>query len=557
MGARQVIDFNLIDEPWVPVVEQCGKLREVSLREALNRAHEIASLQTANPLEAVALLRQVLLPVVWDACGLPASLREWSALWQAKRLDAKAIDAYLSAWRDRFWVFHPVSPFAQAAGLEEAGSAGSGKSVGVLMPEVASGNNVPLFSPFTDRNPPSLDPASAIRAVLVCHCWDTAGIKPAAKGDPAGRGGKTYGNPTGPVGGLGVIVPLGTTLFETIVLNTPAGAAAVTGDDDRPQWRRDPLTPAWEERPARGLLDLLTWQARRIRLLPPEHASGGAAAVTVSEAVVTAGDRLTFTPEFEPHTAWENVEPSGSGQPPRRPRRHYRGLTSMRGLMALLALTQSQASGDDRVEPSNLVRQLGELAARRLIDLTYPVRACCVSLSYGNQKAVVEDVVADVLPLPLAALIESEVARGEVTALAQEVEHVRSALTELHRDVLKSSGWHGTSAPAVGPRTTGEMFVHAVDGATKRFLRSVQADPSVAVQAHEQWRDECRRVASGLAKRLLDSASPTALRGRQGTGATRPICLATAQRRFRSSLRRTLGFGAGAEARQVGEPHTR
>ncbi len=108
--------FSLLDEPWIPVVVG-GVRREVSLRAALAEAHTIDGLALDEPLQAVAVLRQVLLPVVLAALGVPADRAGWTARWNAGGFDADVIDSYLAIWADRFDLFDEQRPFGQVAGL--------------------------------------------------------------------------------------------------------------------------------------------------------------------------------------------------------------------------------------------------------------------------------------------------------------------------------------------------------------------------------------------------------------------------------------------------------
>jgi len=232
--------FDLVREPWVPVLSG-GTRVDVSLQDALTRADEWDGLALEEPIQVVALLRQVLLPVVLDALGAPRNATEWSRRWNAGALDGERLAAYLAEHADRFDLFHPEHPFAQVGGLRTAKN--ESKPASLLLPAAATGNNVPLFSARTEGDPPTLTPAEAARALLAAHCWDTAAIKSGAVGDPEAKAGKTTGNPTGPVGQLGVVIPIGPTLASTLLLNTlilPQGLAI----EDRPQWRAEPAVPA-------------------------------------------------------------------------------------------------------------------------------------------------------------------------------------------------------------------------------------------------------------------------------------------------------------------------
>lgn len=256
--------FDLVHEAWVPVLV-AGRRQDLPLQDALVRAHEIDGLAMDDPLQAVAVLRQVLLPVALDALGAPRTEDEWGCRWEAGALGGGVLRDYLDQHAGRFDLFHPTCPFAQVAGLHTAKD--EAKPVSLLLPAVATGNNVPLFSARTEADPPALTPAEAVRALLATHCWDTAAIKSGAVGDPEVRAGKTTGNPTGPLGQLGVVVPLGRSLAETILLNLRIIPQGLRGGD-RPQWRAEPSTAAWRRRPSLGDLDLLTWQSRRMRLIP-------------------------------------------------------------------------------------------------------------------------------------------------------------------------------------------------------------------------------------------------------------------------------------------------
>ena len=207
--------FDPVDEPWIAVVTRNGR-ELVSLRTALTEAHRLLGLALDAPLEAVAVFRQMLLPVYLDAvfrdagCRYPTSTLEWGQLWQAEALDGRPpwadaaspsgpIDVYLSRHRERFQAFG-ARPFAQVADLRTGKD--ETKPVSLLIAAAASGNNVPLFSTRTNDNPPALSAGAALRAVLATHCWDTAGIKSGAYGDPAAKSGKTTGNLTGALGGV-------------------------------------------------------------------------------------------------------------------------------------------------------------------------------------------------------------------------------------------------------------------------------------------------------------------------------------------------------------------
>jgi CRISPR system Cascade subunit CasA len=527
--------FDLVDEEWVPVVDG-GRSREVSLRHALTRAHELDGLALNNPLEAVAVLRQVLLSVYLDACGSPADDREWGLRWRAGRLD-EAVGGYLSVNRDRFDLFG-ARPFAQVARLRTAKD--QTRPVSLLIAAAATGNNVPLFASRTEADPPALTCAQAARAVLATQCWDTAAIKSGAVDDPQVKGGKTTGNPTGPLGGLGVVIPTGRNLFETILLN--ALIQPQPREHDRPQWMvaKDddregdqwPGGPAWSRRPVKGVLDLLTWQARRIRLIP-ETVDG---ATVVRRVVVAAGDRIDQLPEYEPHTAWRRVGTPKAGDPPNRPIRHVPGRAAWRGMEPLLA---TRLDTGESVTSSGLLRQLNTLRARRIVAPDLPVQVVTVGVEYGNQSAVVEDVMADRIPLPVAALDPVSQVRKLLMDVVAEAEALRTAGNRLGDDLRQAVG--GDKLPWDKGQRIGDTLILQFTPLVLRILSELQRDTGDVERAQRRWRLDALRLAFEAAEPVLSSLPPSAFLGRTRKDGDRAGASA-AEAWFRGSVRKILNL---------------
>lgn len=495
--------FDLRLERWIPVM--VGSQRcEVSLFDLFARASEIDSLALDDPLAAVAILRQVLLPVLLHAMGAPRTEREWIDRWQLGAPERLAIETYLGRYDDRFDLFHPEHPFAQVANLRTAKE--ETKPISVLMPEIATGNNVPLFSGRTEADSPALSPAQAARVLLKAQCWDTAAIKSGAVGDDNVKGGKTTGNPISTVGQLGVVIPLGRNLAESLVLNTlilPQGIKV----NDEPQWAREPRRASWETKPASGLLDLLSWQSRRIRLIPESAPDGS---VVIRRVVLAAGDRLSVIPrDIEPHTAWRKVETTGSGQPPVVPIRHRPGRATWQGLASLLATREPNSRG----ESSSLL--LGQLAAMRVggeVLSSDSFQVLSVGVVYGNQSAVVEDVIVDTVPLSLAALQKESRVHQLLIDVVDQTEQLRRAADGLASDLRQAAGaerqqWNKGDH-------VGEQLVFDLGAWIGELLADLQVDPESVDAATERWRSHAFKVAEWAVEPALDAAPPSAFLGR-------------------------------------------
>lgn len=536
--------FNLVDTPWLTVrLRGSEELIEVGLLDALLRSEEIEDLVVEVPTQMPALLRQALLPVVLDALGPPGDRREWARRFSAGHFtpeESDTIHDYLETHRDRFGLFDPTAPFAQVADLRTAKDETKGPAL--LVATAATGNNVPLFASRSEGDPLPLTPAQAARWLLHTHCWDTAAIKTGAAGDPSVKSGKTTGNPTGPLGQLGVVLPVGRNLYETLLLNLPIGAQAMVGV---PQWRRDPPGPTWQTRAPEGLLDLWTWQSRRVRLLPEETPDG----VRVTRVVICAGDRLSQFQEWEPHTAWKidksTKNPTGAQ---RRPRRHVPGKAIWRGLDALLAVESAEA-GTDTFETSVLLDQLAGLEQDGAVAEDYPLRVETFGVVYGTQSAVIEDVLHDAMPLPVSALRTDGEAYAILIEVTQQAEELARAVNHLSDDLRRSVG--ADPIPWDKGQRPGELVLHALDPLVRRLLTGVRAaagDEQLLERGQLAWEELAHRSTKEITERLFALLPASAFAGREvernsKTFTYRP---ATAERVFRRRLDQILPRAAEA-----------
>ncbi|MEU4094790.1 type I-E CRISPR-associated protein Cse1/CasA [Streptomyces sp. NPDC026673] len=510
---------DLVRDEWLSVVRTDGTTRTVGLLEVLMASDSVRRLDLPVATMLPALLRQLLLPVVLDAVGAPRTREEWQERFQRGRFSKQEIEElanYLSPSRyaDRFRLFPRASerPFAQASGL--AALTGETKPSTLLIPSIATGNNVPLFSAVTEADGLNLTPAQAALWLLHAHCWDTASIKTGAVGDPrAARGNKTTGNPTGPLGQLGVIVPTGRTLYETLLLNTvilPGGLDPA----DRPQWAwperlpmaatKDPAGPEWSVRSAPGLLDLLTFQSRRIRLIPRETPDGP----RVQRVVVCAGDRLDSTARIDPHTAWNHFAQPHGGRPSLRPRRHLSGRAAWLGVAALLASTAPDDSDGPRT--SVLLQQLGQLRTEGLLPADYPLNVEIYGLEYGNQNSVVENAVVDAIPLPVTSLMSKDVLlRPAILECVEQAEGVGRALDDLYAGLRRAAGGH--PLPQGKREVASTRFLGMVDRSMRRLLaglRTASDNPEFVERGRAAWEEVLHRAALDECRILLAATPP-------------------------------------------------
>lgn len=542
-----------------------GSLTEVGVRRLLLNADLFGDLVVDLPTQKPAIFRQLLLPLVVDALGRPANAAAWQAMFEAGAfLDEQrdALERYFTKHRAAFDLFDSVRPFAQVAGLRTA--KGETKGSALIVATAANGNNVPLFSSRAEGDPLELTPAQAARWLLHTHCWDTAAIKTGAMGDSTVKAGKTTGNPVGPLGQLGVIMPKGRTVFETLMLNIPYGQASLS--DDIPQWRRSSSksgsgtdtsasdTPVWQIRSPCGLLDLWTWQSRRIRLVPEDTQDG----LRVTRVIVAAGDRLATVPiDHEPHTAWHIDGASSRAKPTAkvkkgiipavRARRHQPGRAAWRGLDALLAVSRTFDGDRDATatrsgfSSSALLRQLAEVSEQ--LPQSYPLQVELTGMFYGNQSAVVEDTFFDQIPLPVTALDPDGIIYGSLLEAVSQAEQLAVAVNHLSADLRRAAG--ADPIPWDKGQRPGDTLLHALDPVVRRLLAGLQLageDFEQSERGLAAWERIAALETWKVADAVLATAAPSVFTGRTVTrdGKEHTYRLGLAEGAFRKRVNAAL-----------------
>lgn len=262
--------FNLLDQPWIPVTELVtGMPREVGLREVILDAHRFREIVDGSPLTTAALYRLVI-AVLHAALDGPESVDAWGDVWDQGHFLSDQINPYLDRWAERFDLFHPEFPFYQRAELEED----EAKPISWIVLTMPTDSGPTLFDHTSSCQPGRLTAAEAGRALVTYQAYIYGGTNTYRKGEDP----KFFKYADGsPLFKCVVVIVTGQTLFETLMLNLHRYAPddeepmRVVGED-APAWQRDEPTEA-EDRVPNGYRDLLTWQSRRVRLVPRRAAN--------------------------------------------------------------------------------------------------------------------------------------------------------------------------------------------------------------------------------------------------------------------------------------------
>ena len=541
-------EFNLLDEPWIPVRLLDGTIADVGLLELLRRTTDIADLACELPTQSIAIQRLVL--AVAYRVATPRDTRDWARQWDDGAPTEQMIE-YLEQWRDRFYLFGGRFPFMQVADLRTAKDSVSGLEK--LIADVPNGEQ--FFTTRHGRALACIPPSEAARWLVHAQAYDPSGIRSGAVGDSQVKGGKGY--PIGPswCGHLGLVWLKGKDLDETLVLNLiPADAAGLRGVESSTEWGACSWEAAEPENAVRGdysLLDpsgtprdvsiprLLTWHSRRIRLV------GDSSGVT--GVVLAQGDKLA--PQemrlYEPQSLWRYSTPQSKKfkTDVYMPRKFEAGRALWRNLPGTLP-TVTTVQGVDK-QPKQEFLPSATLSFHyqldnALIEATYPkvMRIQAVGVTYGPQEATFDDIYSDELTLSVAVMrVEREDLSAEIDRQVRLTEEVARDVGTLAANLARAAGESGDGAGDGARDRAKELFFSAVDTDFRTWLSQVDGHES-ARDAGRRWERALRQHATDIQAELVRGASSSAIIGRDtGRGY---MNVGIAENYFRSALNKRL-----------------
>lgn len=172
--------FNVLNEPWIPVVALDGTKKLLGIRETLRRAPELKEISVVSPLEEFSVYR-FLSVFLMDALR-PEDRDNIEELLEEGCFDMERIEAYISLCESEgvsFDLFNEQRPFMQSAYVKEWDK--EDKPVSTLDCFMPSGNNHLHFE-HEQVDMRVISPDKAARLLLTIQQFCTAG----AQGYPSG-----------------------------------------------------------------------------------------------------------------------------------------------------------------------------------------------------------------------------------------------------------------------------------------------------------------------------------------------------------------------------------
>ena len=507
-------EFNLLDQPWIRVMDSSCRVTEVSLTQALTDAHKYSALAGELPAQDAAVMRlmlAVLHTVIsrYDENGEPSlldgskkdALRRWKGYWENGCLPENAIKDYLAKWHERFWLFHEERPFGQLAGLKVGTDYDSPKLNGEIS---ESGNKSRLFSSYSGKAKRAMSYSQAARWLLYLNAYDDTSSKPTKEGKEK-AGGSLPSTGVGWLGKLGIIFLVGNDLFETLMLNLVMINNGIVQSEQRPSWESDSVPDG--ERVAIPVPDdlagLYTVQSRRILLNRKDG--------EVVSYKLLGGDFFEKENAFsEPMTVWRTPKKDNE---PYTLKRHDSSKQMWREFAAIYGT-------DNRNIRAGVIEWYQNiLYGRTLLPEGYLLRTAIVSVEYGDKDFFVKNVFSDSLTMHSALLselgadwrskIETEIKNcgilaGHVGRFSQEL-----YIAEGGSDSAKDKHYN-----EVKQQTQAQLY-YWLDMPFREWLRSIDPHESGEQQLERirQWQETAQRTARRYADELVNNAAESALVG--------------------------------------------
>jgi CRISPR system Cascade subunit CasA len=498
--------FNLLVEPWIRTLDTAGAAHETSLVGALRDAHKLRRIAGELDTQDVALLRLLLAvlyavfsevdengnfsPLDAEIDGKNAAqnaLNRWRALWERGNFPMEPIEEYLRHFEERFWLFHPQTPFYQVAGLTVGTSYTAAKLFGDLS---ESGNKPRLFAVRSGIGKESMAYGEAARWLIYLNAFDDNSAKPTRGGEKKVSVGMGY------LGKLGLVFATGNSLFETLMLNLILEPRSGSGAS----WEKPICGVERREIPTpETYAELFTLQSRRI-LLKRENER-------VTGFTLLGGDKFETDNAFiEPMTLWRKDAKSTADI--YKPRRHNPSKSLWRDFAALTANTEG-------TRPPGVVSWVAVLDYEGVLNDKH-VAFQTASAKYDDKGFFVEDVFSD--SVTVNADILSSAGSHWVTRICDVLDTTEKCVTQLKYFVRKievakgySDDRNAKDRASVVQAT--EQAYFDMDIPFRQWLRDINPRTDDPDERTAQWLGIVRKLLLLQGRQVLRDAGDRAFTG--------------------------------------------
>ncbi|WFF72820.1 type I-E CRISPR-associated protein Cse1/CasA [Proteiniclasticum sp. QWL-01] len=510
------IEFNLLEEPWIMVLNEAGQTLEVSIKDAFQNAHRYIRLAGETPTQNISITRMLLailhstlgrdFPQEWLQDSLLETiedtsikefldtdlevdpLQRWSLLWKRGSFPMELMMKYFTHYWDRFYLFHPTHPFYQVPGMKRGTAYQAAKLNGELS---ESNNKVRLFPSRSGQGKQSLSYNEAARWLLHVNNFDDTASKSTEKLASPGAGW---------LGQTGSIYAEGRNLFESLLLNfILCDSSGTVWPEGRAIWERPVQAQERREIPLpENQADLLTLQSRRLLLQRTDD--------KVTGYILLGGDYFKKDNAFsENFTLWRRSSTGKKDDPINYvPKRHDPARQLWRDFASLLVAE----NGDKR---PGIVNWLTFLKVNNVLEN----RHCyfqSAAIQYGDKDFFANDIIED--SLSFSSQLLDQMNSDWITGILEEIKHTENLIKEygyLARRIALASG---DSTGESQEMTAKEQGYFTIDPLFRNWLRKIEPVKDDLSQVSEAWWKIAQSTIRRMGKELVSQAGSGAIIGR-------------------------------------------
>lgn len=513
------IEFNLLDEPWIRVMDMQCSIREVSLRELLLEAHTFRALSGELPTQDIAVLRTALavLHAVFSrtdetGSGNPPedeseAMQLWKRIWDAGKLPEKPLTDYFTQWHERFWLFHPERPFYQVAGMQYGTTYTAAKLNGAVL-ESGNKSNPRLFLTCSGDSKQRLRYSEAARWLIHLQCFDDSGGK--QPNESKALYGKKPPTQVGWLGQIGLVWINGKTLFETLMYNLVLVNNEELSAHELPIWERNevPTGERIQIPHPDNLSELYTLQSRRVLLIRDNsfvtgyHLLGGD---------FFDNETVDF---FEPMTAWKgNSNKTGTVY---YPKQHDASIQMWREFANYFDYSKAM-----NIAPGVIIWNK-KMISHGCLPYDSLFRLQIAAVEYVPKKSSVCNLFSDQLDLHLGLLSDfGTVWRRYIQDEIDFCSQLSDSIVKLAAHLYLASGGEPPKEKKFGKQqkidnqknTAKANLYFAFDIPFRRWLSSIDIESDHVAQ-QQAWRKEAAAITEKLGWEMVRQAGEPAIIGR-------------------------------------------
>ena len=392
----------------------------------------------------------------------------------------RAVREYLENWRERFWLFHPETPFWQVKDLMY----GTEYGVECLVGNIKESNNAKTrhhFSMTEGEELKRLSYGEAARGLVHLNAYGVnvkTDKKAPGEGLPVG---------VGRLGQLGLVMVNGENLFQILMLNLCAqNTVKELWEEPKPVWEQPVRTEQGCKMGKRGNLpELYTMQSRRVTLRRDEEDS-----VTGFRAI--GGDFCPLEDDFfEPMTIWKEKKRDKNTDPICfLPQTHNPAVHAWREFPALLDSSRSTNTGDGKTDHNpGVVQWIQTLYTHELLPSDFLLTFRMIGMVYGDQmNYTYGECVND--SLAMSAELLADLNKVWISRVSDQVEKCQRVASEAmdHAAYKLCRLLYGNGASKNRIRDVlVRQYYFSIDGPFREWLVSIKPKSDGGEEKQEEW----------------------------------------------------------------------